>query len=568
MSKEKDLRKLTDIQVLNATILPNRPHGVFQYGEQYISLNRAAQRLGGIKKLQQLLNRYFNKGGVSSMFGSRAKFSDNLSNVIAEVQAVFDRMPTLSENEKDAVATFIINEKNIGNYDLYDEFYCLSLGATNGLIGFKSKTATANGGITWGVNGATFNGTTGYIDTDWNPASDGVNYKSGDAYVSMFIKDFTQTASDRIPFGSYDGTSYDFINAYQLGRINGALFTSVENTEINYGASLDNALFSVGSSGGNTTVYLDGIFGDTDVFDGTTALNTAPFYIGARNDESSSGFFVQGTISSTLIGAEIGFDHAAHNTNLRLFLATLQVGFQVTDIDVANALLNTNITDTVEATAIQDFVIAEKAASNYVLYDEFFLLSLGSVNGLNGFKGKKATANGGITWDVNGAGFNGTTGYIDTKTAPTSKNNYMLDVFVKTSVKTSSTTLIGVSTGSNLTRINYSSGNLRVSISTSNHLQYSGSLVTHNTLVSGYRKNSSNNQGLAINDIDQGVGGRISTGAPTNDVYIGALDSSGTATQYNGSTISTALLSRTAGFDHAAHNTNIRKLLTDLGVTL
>ena len=73
MTKEQDLRKLTDIEVYNATIIPNRPNGVMQVGKQYIPLNRAVQRLGGIKKLQQLMNRHFNSGGLSKLAGSNPK---------------------------------------------------------------------------------------------------------------------------------------------------------------------------------------------------------------------------------------------------------------------------------------------------------------------------------------------------------------------------------------------------------------------------------------------------------------------------------------------------------------
>ena len=90
---------------------------------------------------------------------------------------------------------------------LYDEFWCFSLGSTNGLNGFKGTKATANGGLAWSVDGADFNGTNAYIDTNFNPSVDGVNYTLNDASIGIFQYSFDGVGGEiQHLFGGFDGT--------------------------------------------------------------------------------------------------------------------------------------------------------------------------------------------------------------------------------------------------------------------------------------------------------------------------------------------------------------------------
>jgi len=78
----RDLRKLTESEVANRTIIPFYRNGVLRVGLEDIPLNRAFQRFGHGGGSQapnigsQFENRFMNSGGVSDkLFGKRAKIS-------------------------------------------------------------------------------------------------------------------------------------------------------------------------------------------------------------------------------------------------------------------------------------------------------------------------------------------------------------------------------------------------------------------------------------------------------------------------------------------------------------
>ena len=58
--------------------------------------------------------------------------------------------------------------------------------------------------------------------------------------------------------------------------------------------------------------------------------------------------------------------------------------------------------------------------------------------------------------------------------------------------------------------------------------------------------------------------GRISTSLTDRNLIIGGFDNQGTISTYFEGTLSSFCVSGHAGFDHAAHNTNLRALLTCL----
>ena len=124
-----------------------------------------------------------------------------------DAQLVIDRMTGLSSIEINAINNFVIAEKDDGNYSLYDEFYALQLGATNGLIGFKSKTATAFGGVTWDVNGVKGNGTTGYIATDFIPSVDSTQRVLNNAISGGFVTVAGVGTVSQYLFGSFNSNS-------------------------------------------------------------------------------------------------------------------------------------------------------------------------------------------------------------------------------------------------------------------------------------------------------------------------------------------------------------------------
>ncbi|GAG90012.1 unnamed protein product, partial [marine sediment metagenome] len=100
---------------------------------------------------------------------------------------VLDRFSALTQTETDAITNFINQEVRDGNWGLYDEFFCFSLNATDALVGFKSKTATNVNAATHDINGFTFDGVDQYIDSNFNPTADGVNYQLDNAFFGVFL---------------------------------------------------------------------------------------------------------------------------------------------------------------------------------------------------------------------------------------------------------------------------------------------------------------------------------------------------------------------------------------------
>lgn len=318
MGKELDLRKLTDVEVYNATILPNRPHGVFQTGKQYIPLNRAVQRLGGVKKLHQLINRNFNHGGTSKMFGANPVFTSG-PGMDPDAQAWIDRMTAPTALEQSSINTFVLAEKASGNWSLYDEFYCHSLGSTNGVIGSRAKIATINGGVTWSINGATFNSTTGYLGSGYNPTTDATNLTLEDGIITQFVKTVPKDSS--FTFGATTATpNRTVIRKFDATTIQHGL-------SVNFFGSIEtwraDMLVAISHVSGAELLHMDGVLEDTDVI-AATGLPNQEYLIGAYFNGTPC-CFTDATISTTLIGAGSGFDHVAHNTNVRSLLTNLGV---------------------------------------------------------------------------------------------------------------------------------------------------------------------------------------------------------------------------------------------------
>ena len=63
-----------DLDTVRRTIVPNYRGGALRIKkEMNLPMNVAYQRMGHPKVMQQFVNRYLNQGGVSLLFGHRAK---------------------------------------------------------------------------------------------------------------------------------------------------------------------------------------------------------------------------------------------------------------------------------------------------------------------------------------------------------------------------------------------------------------------------------------------------------------------------------------------------------------
>ena len=229
----------------------------------------------------------------------------------------------------------------------------------------------------------------------------------------------------------------------------------------------------------------------------------------------------------------------------------------------------------IEKISINTFVIADKASGNWVLRDEIWIRSLGSVNGLIGAKGTNGIAYGGVTWSVNGIKYNGTTAYIDDGFDLGADGvNYIatdarIDLFIKTaaSVHNINQCMTGVYDNSRYTELKeLSSGNVRGIINKNSSI-----INTENVLSNTYYsfifystpkalKNGVNVTNTALTN---------TPGVPTGyNLTEGARNNIGTINRYTDMEIAFKSICGANGFDESASNTNVRQLLTDLGVAL
>ena len=146
------------------------------------------------------------------VFGAESPEGEIISQ---EAQEVLDRMTGLTAQEHQAIINFVNQESaslGNGNWALIDEFFCFSLaGATNPLIGFITKTATNNGAVL-SIEGAEFDANSDFIDFNFTPSVDGVNFQQNNALLMAYIVEFINVdTSNRNIVGTVDPLARVFL---------------------------------------------------------------------------------------------------------------------------------------------------------------------------------------------------------------------------------------------------------------------------------------------------------------------------------------------------------------------
>lgn len=227
----------------------------------------------------------------------------------AEAQAVIERMTDLTALQESIIGIFIDAEVRNTNYAEYDEAFLFSLGATNGLTGFKSKTAT-NHGATFNINGATFAGAE-WIDLNWNPSVDGSNFGVNNNQVEAYIQDWGALLNTAFPFGSHNST----YNTSLWAAITVIRGHANSGTHAQYGSAFPSGLFAtIRSDASNIDILQDGV-SKTPTAQAAIALVSADIFAGARNSAGTAGLFSDCVMPFIMMGGELP-DQAAHNTNV------------------------------------------------------------------------------------------------------------------------------------------------------------------------------------------------------------------------------------------------------------
>jgi hypothetical protein len=236
-----------------------------------------------------------------------------------EYQAVLDyatlqgyTLPSLAQRIKQN--NHIIALKSLGIWDLLDVYYVF---ATDGDSDFatinqknpssfqctkvNSPTFTANQGFT-------FNGTTNYLNTNWVPSVDGVNYTLNSA--GIFIHENTNVSSNGIAVGMQvsAGVRYSTIIPKSAGtnigytvNSNSATTNTLIGAESSIGLTLVNRVSSL-----NVNAFKNGTQRGVDNAQAVApGLSTVAPYIGARNTNGVADSFRASQISCVGFGANL-----------------------------------------------------------------------------------------------------------------------------------------------------------------------------------------------------------------------------------------------------------------------
>lgn len=240
----------------------------------------------------------------------------------ADAQAYFDevvsRGGTVSDTMKQKISDGIVYLKGTGDWDLIDRLFIVkNSSAIAALTSIKNPTSTAatvvNSPTFTADVGYAFNGTTQYMNANFIPSSDGVNYTQNSAwfgrgiasnvdgaYVDMAVSDGTRTSLIEDPTG---GTAYFAVNS-GFTYVTAAVSTTNSHTHAIRTASND----------------IDGFKGGTQ-YNGTTVSNGLPtrtFYVAAYNNNGAANNLKPCTI--TWHGAGGAVNIANINTALDTYL--------------------------------------------------------------------------------------------------------------------------------------------------------------------------------------------------------------------------------------------------------
>lgn len=240
--------------------------------------------------------------------------------ISSEAQAVLDRLIGLTNEEESYIATFVDAEVSNGNWALIDEFFFFP----SGLIGFKSLTATNQGG-TLSANGIEFDGSTQYLQSGFIASSHGGNYSLNNALVGGWIYDNQSAgANDRV-FGAVDGVP----ERTQMYWAGGTTFrcgvNQAPDSSFTNGNFVDKESYYMTAEGSNATTFIKGgnLVGSAAI--AKTTMPTTEIYIGARNNNGSDADHWDGIISTFVVGASIGFNHSEHHSNIETLLSNFGV---------------------------------------------------------------------------------------------------------------------------------------------------------------------------------------------------------------------------------------------------
>lgn len=248
-----------------------------------------------------------------------ASFSDAALAAFAKYDTLGDG---LTDAEKAAMAAYIDAEVAAGNQAKKDYEVIFGLSGNNALVDYVGgKVATNVNAATQSVNGFAFDGSTNYINSNYNPNTDKINYSLNDAQIDIFVSSFDSIAAFDYFVGGTRSAVFSLLGT--------AATAAVRNVGINGGASsftkayAANSLLSVSrQSATHIKAFTNGVQDGSDIANNSTSVLNAPIFVGAYANITTPSNYAAITVSSLMISASLA-DQLSHYSNLSTLLSSL-----------------------------------------------------------------------------------------------------------------------------------------------------------------------------------------------------------------------------------------------------
>jgi hypothetical protein len=247
----------------------------------------------------------------------------------SDYKAVLDYATSLGYTLPSAPQQIIQNQlmidlKNAGVWNKLDSFrvYATDGSAAYALIDWKRLVlCTAVNSPTFTINqGYKGNGTSSYIDSNFTPSTDGVNYTLNNASIFAYISAVRTTGQIQAYQGFFAGVSWLLLsagtNAIGESYINSV--TAVNNTTTGVGFQLVNRI-----NANTLNVYYQGVIRNTNNASTSVSLPASKIWDLAANNNSSGAFFSDVQNAIVGYGANLNAEQSAFNTAVNNYMSAI-----------------------------------------------------------------------------------------------------------------------------------------------------------------------------------------------------------------------------------------------------
>ena len=241
-------------------------------------------------------------------------------------QAVLDRLSGLTTPQQTAIAAFVDSQASAeggsGNWELIKEmFFFGALGAANAPIGWKAITGT-NNGATYTADGYSFNGTSDYFDTLYNPSVDTGLFTLEDALAGVYCKTNNSTGNKTLSGAGPEQTYLRQTGTQLQYPVN---ITTTQPNRPEESSFAADSLYVATRAGGDWTLYKNAVAFPMQT-GATEGLTNANFTVGARRTPVPSIVdHWDGTLTAAIYGAAVGFNHSNFYSNFQTLLTALGI---------------------------------------------------------------------------------------------------------------------------------------------------------------------------------------------------------------------------------------------------